>query len=144
MRISLLLLVALVCAACPVAGDDDDSAVGPEWIALQDELQVRDTVVGEGAEVEVGDTITAHYTLWLFEDGSLGDMLETSTGGDPFSADIGVGQLIDGWDLGIPGMFVGGTRELIVGPSLAYGAGGQGPVPPNATLFFEVEILDAL
>ncbi len=143
-----LLLLALLLAGCPVAGsDDDDSAADDDdadgWIELQDQLHIRDVFVGDGAEVQVGDTITAHYTLWLYEDDALGDMIETSTNGNPFTADIGVGDLIQGWDLGIPGMFVGGTRELIIGPDLAYGASGQGPVPGNATLFFQVEVLDA-
>ena len=147
---ALLLLLALLLAGCPVAGngsDDDDSAAADDdddgWVEVQDQLLVRDTVVGDGPQVEVGDSITAHYTLWLYEDDVLGDLIETSTNGNPFTAAIGVGQLIQGWDLGIPGMLVGGTRELIIGPDLAYGSSGQGPVPPNATLFFEVQVLDA-
>ena len=151
MRIALLLSLGLLLAGCPPTGDngdDDDSAVANDddddgGTELEDGLQVRDVVVGDGDVVEVGDTITAHYTLWLYEDDEKGDMLQTSTNGSPFSADIGVGQLIEGWDRGIPGMNVGGTRELIIGPDLAYGSSGQGDVPPNATLFFEVEVLEA-
>jgi len=148
----LLLLLGLLLSACPpVSGgdddDDDDSAAADDdddddgWVELQDGLDVHDVVIGDGAVVEIGDTITAHYTLWLWEDDELGTQLETSRPNNPFSAGIGVGQLIQGWDLGIPGMRVGGQRELLIGPALAYGAGGQGSVPPNATLFFEVEIL---
>lgn len=147
----LLLLLALLLSACPpLSGgdDDDDSATsddddddGDDWVELEPGLEIRDVVVGDGDVVEVGDTITAHYTVWLWEDDALSTQIETSRPNNPFSASIGVGQLIDGWDLGIPSMRVGGQRELLIAPEFAYGASGQGSVPPNATLFFEVEIL---
>ncbi len=148
-RIALLLLCLLFIGCPPISSDDDDDSAGDDddaaddWVNVQDGLDIRDVVEGDGAVVEVGDTITAHYTLWLYEDGEKGNMLESSRPNNVFSADIGVGQLIQGWDIGIPGMRVGGQRELIIGPDLAYGSSGQGSVPPNATLFFEVEILEA-
>ena len=150
-RTAALLLLSLLFVGCPPTsnnGDDDDSAGDDDddddgWVNIQEGLDVRDVVVGDGDVVEVGDQITAHYTLWLYEDDMLGSQLETSRPNNPFSAGIGVGQLIQGWDIGIPGMRIGGQRELIIGPALAYGSNGQGSVPPNATLFFEVEILDA-
>ncbi len=149
-RSLLLFLLSLLFVGCIPVGstpDDDDSSVDDDdtddgWIELEPGLEIRDTVVGDGDEVVSGDNITAHYTLWLWEDGAEGELIESSTGGNPFSATIGVGQLIEGWDRGIPGMHVGGTRQLIIGPDLAYGASGAGQVPPNATLLFEVELLN--
>ena len=104
------------------------------------ELQIKDTVVGTGAEAKAGDTVTVNYTGWL-EDGTKFDSSLDS--GQPFQFPLGAGMVIKGWDQGVAGMKVGGKRELIIPPSLGYGAEGAGGViPPNATLKFEVELLD--
>ncbi|RPI34826.1 MAG: FKBP-type peptidyl-prolyl cis-trans isomerase [Chloroflexota bacterium] len=103
-------------------------------------LVIEDLVVGEGTEVKQGDTISVHYTGWL-EDGSEFD--SNQDGDQPFEFTVGTGNVIPGWDKGLVGMRVGGKRKLTVGPSMAYGPNGyQGVIPPNATLTFEVELLE--
>lgn len=104
-------------------------------------LFVEDVVTGEGARADSGDIVTVHYTGRL----STGRMFDSSRErGDPFEVAIGYGRVIDGWDQGIAGMRVGGQRRLVIPPALGYGAGGQGPIPGNATLVFDVELLDVV
>jgi FKBP-type peptidyl-prolyl cis-trans isomerase FkpA len=100
-------------------------------------LIIEDLVVGTGEEAQAGDLLSVHYTLWL-EDGT---KIQSSVGGDPFEFTLGQGDVIKGWDQGLVGMKAGGTRKLIIPPDLAYGASGQGDIPPNATLTFEVQLL---
>lgn len=110
------------------------------WTDFEGGIKYKDVTTGKGAEVKQGDFITAFYTLWLPD----GTMLQTNKGAQPFSTYIGVGQLIRGWDLTVPGMKVGGVRKLIIPGPYAYGANprpGSG-IPPNATLVFELEIVN--
>jgi hypothetical protein len=103
------------------------------------ELQIEDIVVGTGAEAATGDTISAHYT-GTFANGSKFD--SSYDRGTPFSFELGAGNVIAGWDQGILGMKVGGKRKLAIPPSLGYGeAGIPGAIPPNSTLYFEVELV---
>ena len=102
-------------------------------------LKVQDQTVGTGAVAKDGDTITVSYTGTL-ANGTVFDST-AKDGGQPATFQLVQGQLIDGWVQGIPGMKVGGTRKLIIPPSLAYGANGQGPIPPNATLTFVIQLL---
>jgi FKBP-type peptidyl-prolyl cis-trans isomerase len=105
------------------------------------ELVIEDVVVGDGATAAAGQTLSVHY-VGTFTDGTV---FESSRArGEPLVFTVGVGQVIEGWDRGIPGMRVGGTRRLTIPPSLAYGSQGRGPIPPNATLLFEVELLEIL
>ncbi len=106
-------------------------------------LQYEDVTVGNGAQAAVGQRATVHYTGWLYEDGKAGAKFDSSKDrGDPFTFPLGAGHVIKGWDEGVVGMKIGGTRRLIVPPELGYGARGAGGViPPNATLLFEVELL---
>ena len=108
-------------------------------------LVVEDLVVGEGEEAVAGAVINAHYTGWLKDleaENGLGDIFDSSVErGEPVDFPIGVGRVITGWDEGIPGMKVGGKRRLEIPPHLGYGAAGSGPIPPNSTLIFEVELL---
>jgi len=108
-------------------------------------LQYDDTVTGTGAEAQAGQDVSVHYTGWLYEGGSKGAKFDSSKDrNDPFSFALGAGMVIRGWDEGVQGMRVGGTRVLVIPPQLGYGARGAGGViPPNATLLFEVELLDA-
>lgn len=107
-------------------------------------LEIVDTVEGSGAMPETDQTCVMHYTGWLYEGGQKGAKFDSSVDrGDPFSFVIGTGQVIKGWDEGVASMKVGGKRTLIIPPELGYGARGAGGViPPNATLLFEVELLD--
>ncbi|MEO7337364.1 MAG: FKBP-type peptidyl-prolyl cis-trans isomerase [Caldimonas sp.] len=107
-------------------------------------LQYDDTILGTGDIAEAGNTVAVHYTGWLYKDGVKGAKFDSSKDrNDPFSFDLGSGMVIRGWDEGVQGMRVGGTRVLVIPPDLGYGARGAGGViPPNATLMFEVELLD--
>jgi FKBP-type peptidyl-prolyl cis-trans isomerase FkpA len=107
-------------------------------------LQYDDTVLGTGDEARAGSSVSVHYTGWLYNDGVKGAKFDSSKDrNDPFSFDLGAGAVIRGWDEGVAGMRVGGTRVLVIPPALGYGARGAGGViPPNATLMFEVELLD--
>ncbi len=109
-------------------------------------LQYDDTTPGTGAEARAGQHVTVHYTGWLHDparpDGRGAKFDSSKDRGDPFRFDLGAGMVIRGWDEGVQGMKVGGTRVLQIPPELGYGARGAGGViPPNATLVFEVELL---
>lgn len=102
-------------------------------------LQYVDVVIGTGPEVQVGAQVSVHYTGWL-EDKTKFD--SSKDRGEPFSFVVGQGQVIKGWDEGLVGMKVGGTRKLVIPAQLGYGSNGAGGViPPNATLIFEIELL---
>ncbi|MDO8452517.1 MAG: FKBP-type peptidyl-prolyl cis-trans isomerase [bacterium] len=103
-------------------------------------LKIEDTKIGTGEAVKSGDTISIHYKGTL-EDGTKFD--SSYDRGQPFQTQIGVGRVIQGWDKGVPGMKVGGKRKLIIPPALGYGAAGApGAIPPNATLLFDVELIE--
>jgi FKBP-type peptidyl-prolyl cis-trans isomerase len=103
-------------------------------------ISIQDHVVGEGAPATgPGQFVTVHYTGWL-ENGS---EFDSSRRREPFSFPFGVGFVIPGWDQGLIGMRVGGKRRLTIPPELGYGASGMGNlIPPNATLVFEIELLE--
>jgi peptidylprolyl isomerase len=107
-------------------------------------LQIEDTVVGSGASPQTGQTCVMHYTGWLYKDGEKGNKFDSSLDrGQPFEFPIGTGRVIKGWDEGVASMKVGGKRTLIIPAALGYGArGASGVIPPNATLIFDVELLD--
>ncbi|GAB2687968.1 hypothetical protein GCM10027271_58800 [Saccharopolyspora gloriosae] len=104
------------------------------------DLQVEDTKVGDGTEAQPGNDVTLHYTGTL-SDGSKFD--SSHDRGEGLNFTLGSGQVIEGWDRGVTGMRVGGTRTLVIPPSMAYGERGVPPIiPPNATLHFDVELLE--
>jgi len=107
-------------------------------------LQYEDTRVGTGAQPTTGQTCVMHYTGWLWINGAKGAKFDSSHDrNDPFAFPIGRGRVIKGWDEGVASMNVGGARTLIIPADLGYGPRGAGGViPPNATLRFEVELLD--
>jgi peptidylprolyl isomerase len=107
-------------------------------------LSHEDTVVGTGESPRPGQTCMMHYTGWLWVDGTKGSKFDSSLDrGRPFSFSIGRGQVIKGWDEGVASMKVGGKRTLLIPPDLGYGSRGAGGViPPDATLLFEVELLE--
>ena len=109
-------------------------------------LVKTDTEVGKGKEAVPGKTVEVHYTGWLHDPAAKdqrGKQFDSSRGRGPFSFPLGGGRVIKGWDEGVAGMKVGGKRMLVIPPELGYGARGAGGViPPNATLVFDVELLD--
>jgi len=129
-------LLAVACSQPPPAG----GAGGGQEVTAPSGLKYTDLVVGSGAEPKPGQTAVVHYTGWLL-DGTKFD--SSKDRGQPFSFPLGQGRVIRGWDEGVATMRVGGTRRLTIPPELGYGARGAGGViPPNATLAFEVELLD--
>ena len=105
------------------------------------DLKIEDIKVGTGKTPKQGDTIVVHYTGWL-KDGTKFD--SSKDRGQPFSFTLGVGQVIKGWDKGFAGMKEGGVRKLTIPSNMAYGerGAGGGLIPPNATLIFEVELIE--
>jgi len=104
------------------------------------QLQVKDLKTGTGAEAKSSDQVSVQYIGVLYDNGSKFD--SSYDHGQPFSFKLGGGQVIQGWDQGVAGMKVGGRRELIIPPDLAYGAQGQPPtIPPNATLVFVIDLV---
>lgn len=109
-----------------------------ERTKIMEKLIKEDVVVGTGAEAKTGDTVKVHYE-GTFENGEKFD--SSYDRNEPFEVTLGAGQVIQGWDVGLVGMKVGGKRRLTIPPELAYGEQGIGPVPPNATLKFSIELL---
>ena len=105
-------------------------------------LKYDDLVVGDGAEAQAGQRVSVHYTGWLTDGSKFDSSVDRN---DPFQFALGKGMVIRGWDEGVQGMKVGGKRKLTIPPQLGYGAQGAGGViPPNATLVFDVELLEIL
>ena len=138
-RAFLALAAAALLPAALAAQENTEK----KWVKTESGLQYRDPKVGTGEEAKKGQTAIVHYTGWLWENGEKGSKFDSSKDrGQPFDFPIGGRRVIKGWDEGVAGMKVGGRRELIIPPDLGYGARGAGNViPPNATLFFEVELL---
>ena len=110
-------------------------------------LEITDVALGSGAEAVAGMQVSVHYTGWLYDQSAAdnkGKKFDSSRDrGQPFQFPLGGGRVIKGWDQGVAGMKVGGQRTLVIPPSLGYGSRGAGGViPPNATLIFDVELLD--
>lgn len=122
-----------------IAADNTNNTSNTQPNMQATELKVTDTVVGTGAEAVVGSTVSVHYTGTLTN----GQVFDSSIPrGEAFSFQLGGGQVIQGWDIGIQGMKVGGKRTLVIPASLAYGDRAIGSIPANSTLVFEVELLD--
>ena len=138
--------------AAPALADDPKPTPAPEAAKKSESkmtktpsgLQYEDTKVGTGASPQKGQTCVMNYTGWLWENGAKGKKFDSSLDrGTPFSFPIGQGRVIKGWDEGVATMKVGGQRVLLIPPDLGYGSRGAGGViPANATLIFEVELLE--
>jgi FKBP-type peptidyl-prolyl cis-trans isomerase FkpA len=154
LRSALLALVPLMLAACN--SDDSTSnttAVPIESTTFASSLNVnlaastktasglyyRDITVGTGTTLAAGQTVGMYYTGYLAN----GTQFDALNSGSPITFRLGSGAVIKGWDEGLVGMKVGGTRQLIIPPSLGYGAAGSGPIPPNAVMVFTVNARSA-
>ena len=137
----LLSLPALLLAACG-GGGSDTPAIAPVGPSV---LQTSDSLVGAGAVAANGNTLTIHYTGWLYSSTAAnyrGTQFDTSVGKQPFQFKLGAGTVIAGFDQGLVGMRVGGTRVLIIPGAMGYGAAGvPGLIPANSGLVFSVELL---
>ena len=144
MRISRRCTLAGALALAATAASTAIKAQTGKTMTTPSGLQITDTKVGTGASPKTGQTCVMHYTGWLYEHGAKGKKFDSSVDrGEPFEFPIGARRVIAGWDEGVATMKVGGKRTLIIPPSLGYGARGAGGViPPNATLIFDVELLD--
>jgi FKBP-type peptidyl-prolyl cis-trans isomerase FkpA len=103
-----------------------------------------DLILGTGRQAANGNNVALNYTGWLYNPSAAdnkGTQFDSSAGRSPLSFRLGQGSVIRGWDQGIVGMAVGGRRRLIIPPSLGYGSTGNGPIPPNATMVFDVELV---
>ncbi|HZD52128.1 MAG TPA: FKBP-type peptidyl-prolyl cis-trans isomerase [Woeseiaceae bacterium] len=129
----------------PEAAGDAAREAPAEAQEIAPGLSMRILEEGSGRTAEPGQTAVVNYTGWLY-DPSLpdhrGKQFDSSVGRGPFEFSLGAGDVISGWDQGVPGMRVGEVRELTIAPELAYGERGAGPIPPGSTLVFEVELLD--
>lgn len=123
-----------------LTGTSQPEPAAGELITLSSGLKIQDIVVGTGAKATQGDAVAVHYVGTLTN----GTKFDSSRDrGQPFVFVLGAGNVIQGWEIGVPGMKVGGKRKLIIPPQLAYGERGAGDmIPPNATLVFEVELLE--
>lgn len=153
---SILICLSLVLSGCSQQDTSPDTAavaasdtavIQTEQSAGVTELQVTDVVKGEGATANAGQDVVVHYTGWLYQPGepdNKGKKFDSSLDrGQPFVFPLGGGRVIQGWDQGVAGMQVGGKRLLVIPPEMGYGATGAGGViPPNATLIFEVDLLE--
>ena len=147
-----VLAFALVVSAC---GSDATSPQGSDpatetfaaslgvniasMTKLSNALYIQDQVVGTGAPVANGQNLTVTYTGWLAN----GTQFDSNVGKSPLVFTLGAHEVIDGWDQGLVGMRIGGKRLLGIGSALGYGANGNGPIPPNATLVFVVQLITA-
>lgn len=139
--VSTVMLGALATGAAHAA----DPTTAAAFVKSESGLQYQDLVIGKGAQAITGRPVQVHYTGWLQNpDGSAGKKFDSSLDrGDPFVFPLGGGRVIRGWDEGVVGMKVGGSRKLVIPGALAYGARGAGGglIPPNATLIFDVQLL---
>ena len=146
-RITLLPLALLLTAGVfSTTACSEQTAPPTPAVKQSSELIKSDAKTGGGAEATAGRNVSVHYTGWLYDEAApdhKGAKFDSSRDrGTPFEFTLGAGQVIQGWDMGVQGMKVGGSRTLTIPPQLGYGTRGAGGViPPNATLVFDVELL---
>ena len=144
-RLALLIPVLLLSVAC---GGDEESPTSPTSpasptspsVGLDLPFSTEDLTVGTGPAAMNGDMLSVNYTGWLY-DPNAAENKGTEFDSGNFSFELGAGRVIAGWDQGLVGMQVGGQRRIVIPPALGYGSSGQGPIPGDATLLFEVELV---
>ena len=138
--LAFLATLGVACGSSSGSESDSEVIMAEETTTTPSGLQIKTLVVGTGEAASAGKTAVVHYTGWLLD----GTKFDSSVDrGAPFEFSLGAGRVIKGWDEGVATMNIGGKVELIIPPDLGYGAQGAGGViPPNATLKFEVELLD--
>ena len=142
----LVLTSFLVVACVTPALDPTELTFAPDlgvdlgrMTLTREGLYWKDVTLGAGASVEKGDRVIIHYTGWLPDGGIFDSSVEA---GGPIGFEVGMGRVIEGWELGLVGMREGGIRRLVIPPGLAYGSRGiPGAIPRNATLVFEVRLM---
>ena len=132
----LLLSLVLLLSSCSKNGPTKVSGAGTTTTSG---LQYWDITTGSGATAAPGHEVAVQYTGWLTDGTKFASSVDD---GQPFIFPLGAHRVIQGWDEGVAGMKVGGKRQLRIPPNLAYGSRPAGPIPPNSTLIFEVELLD--
>ena len=139
-RFARLIPVLLLSVAC---GGDEGSPTSPTSpsVGLDLPFSMDDLTVGTGPEAMNGDTLSVNYTGWLYDPNAVENKGTRFDSGDDFPFVLGAGRVIAGWDQGLVGMRVGGRRRIVIPPALGYGSSGQGPIPGDATLLFEVELV---
>jgi len=146
-RSFLVCLLPILLTACDSGNDEPDPVPLPtprtvaeaDYTVTASGLKYFDFVIGTDSAAVVGDAVLVHYNGWLTN----GQLFDSSyLRGQPYLFLLGRGQVIRGWDEGVANMRIGGQRQLVIPPELAYGSTGQGSIPPNATLIFEVELVD--
>ena len=141
-RVWMVHVALLLCfSSGSIAADNKETKkMAEQTVTTESGLKYLDMTVGTGRLAELGDTASVHYTGWLADGKKFDSSVDRK---EPFSFRLGAGQVIKGWDEGVMGMKIGGKRKLTIPPQLGYGARGAGGViPPNATLTFDVELLD--
>jgi FKBP-type peptidyl-prolyl cis-trans isomerase FkpA len=143
MRFRSILTAALLVSACAIAAGAKET---PVTAPAPTTLEITEVKPGKGPAITAGQTAVVHYTGWLYSESAAdhkGKKFDSSRDrNDPFSFQVGGGEVIGGWDQGVVGMQAGGQRRLVIPPALGYGARGAGGViPPNATLLFDIELL---
>ena len=149
LSVSAIISTSVFLSACGSNNSHESKpmeAAAPTMSQASAGFQKLDSVMGTGATAQAGQTVTVHYTGWLFDasaPGNKGSKFDSSVDrGQPFVFPLGAGRVIKGWDNGFEGMKVGGKRTLIIPSSMGYGTRGAGDsIPPNATLLFDVELL---
>lgn len=139
-----VIFFGILASGCGNEGSPDEGTPASGSVAG---LETADVLVGGGTEALTGQTVRVHYTGWLYDEGATdhhGPKFDSSRDrNEPFEFVLGAGQVIPGWDQGVAGMRVGGQRTLVIPSDLAYGSRGAGGlIPPDATLVFDVELLD--
>ena len=139
-QVALLLSLDASLMAADNERMKETKPMAEQTVTTESGLMYLDMTVGTGRQAELGDTAAVHYTGWLADGKKFDSSVDRK---EPFSFRLGAGQVIKGWDEGVMGMKIGGKRKLTIPPQLGYGARGAGGViPPNATLTFDVELLD--